>query len=469
MISTQADPNIITFTARERALFPAVDLDYLQQITFSQLDAFGIRISDYNMKNLIIHFALMICRIRTENYMTPMNIQTDSVIMSVVDQLCEEMEEHYNITVSKGEKVYIYLHLISNTHMDAMKIDDTWLSSSIQAVLEIIYKNYHFDLREDSILIEDLFRHMKSIFTSKSFGLETRNPLLNTIKNNYPLAFEISLTALSKIFTNSPYTLTEEDIGYISVHIGAAIERYYASHTSKKNVLLLCSSGQATARMLETRLKLFFPDKINIMGICSYNEYCNYTEDDTKNIDFVISTIPLEYHLLPSIVVDFSLKNKDIESISRFLNQIGMKDRRTDFFDASLFFKIEKKIAKDELLQMMCERLQKQDVVEEDFFSLVLEREKLGNTNMSDVFALAHPMKVCAKKTKVAVALLSEPVSWNEEESVQIVFLLAISPGVQKDIEHLYDTFIDIVNDSKLQQKIVHANTFSEFISILEN
>lgn len=118
---------------------------------------------------------------------------------------------------------------------------------------------------------------------------------------------------------------------------------------------------------------------------------------------------------------------------------------------------------------MMCDRLQEQDIVEEEFFSLVLEREKLGNTNMSDVFALAHPMKLCAKKTKVAVALLSEPASWNEEESVQIVFLLAISPGVQKDIEHLYDTFIDIVNDSKLQQKIVHANTFSEFISILEN
>ena len=71
--------------------------------------------------------------------------------------------------MSKGEKIYIYLHFVANTHMEAAKIDDIWLEESVADVLEIIYENYSFDLRDDEILLGDLLRHMKSIFINKSF------------------------------------------------------------------------------------------------------------------------------------------------------------------------------------------------------------------------------------------------------------------------------------------------------------
>ena len=49
---------------------------------------------------------------------------------------------------------------------------------------------------------------------------------------------------------------------------------------------------------------------------------------------------------------------------------------------------------------------------------------------MNDVFALPHPLNVFAKQTKVAVAILDEPLKWNGDETVRIVFLLAIKNGV---------------------------------------
>ena len=66
------------------------------------------------------------------------------------------------------------------------------------------------------------------------------------------------------------------------------------------------------------------------------------------------------------------------------------------------------------------------------------------------------------------MALLDKPVLWKDRDMVQIVFLLAIKPGVQKDIEHLYDVFIEIVNDGKLSQKIVKAKDFNSFINIVQ-
>lgn len=468
IIGEQSDTSIVSFTKNERLLFKNIDLDVLKRITLSQLDASGIRISDFNIKYLIIHLALMICRVQSDHYITPINIRMEPAILEIVGKLCEVIEEHYKLTISNGEKINIYLHLISNAHIETADIDDKWLISHIRHVLHHIYDNYRFDLRQDAVLKEDLFRHMKSVFTNKYFSLDTRNPLLNTIKTNYPLAFEITLTALSDTFKAAPFRLTEEDIGYISVHIGAAIERYFAKHLARKNVLLLCGSGQATARMLETQLNLYFPDKMNIAGICSYNEYCHYKESEVKNIDFIISTIPPEQDLLPSITVDFSLKTKDVEAISRFLNRMGAKNcSHSDFFDRSLFFQRKKVSGKEELLKMMCNELSGQGIVDDRFFTLVLERENLGSTNMDEAFALAHPMKLCASATKVAVTVLEEPVLWNRKESVRIVFLLAIKPGVQKGIEHLYDYFIELVNNTKLQQKIIHAGDYDEFISLL--
>lgn len=469
VITYDFDNYITGFTKEERALFRGIDLDYLKKITLEQLNRRNIETSDYNIKNLIIHLALMITRVKSNNYINAMDVETDYSIMCIVDSLCEEIEDYYDIAVSKGEKNYIYLHFVANTHMDATDIDDNWLSKSINEMLDIIFENYKFDLRKDEILQEDLMRHIKSIFTSKSFGLNIRNPLLNTIKNNYPLAFEITLTASMKVFSKPPFTFSEEDVGYVSVHIGAAIERYFAKRIQKKNVILVCGSGQATTRMLETRLNLYFPDKINIVKCASYNEYNNYSEKDFEGIDFVISTIPLEGRVIPSVTVDFVLKNKDVEVISRFLSTINKKSDSCElqFFEENLFFRLKEVSGKEALIRILCDKMKEMGIVDESFTDSVLEREELGKTNMNDVFALAHPMKLCANETKVAVAVLEKPVMWNDGETVQIVFILAIKQGVQKDIEHLYDMFINIVNDSKLQHQIINSKNYKDFIEAL--
>ena len=42
--------------------------------------------------------------------------------------------------------------------------------------------------------------------------------------------------------------------------------------------------------------------------------------------------------------------------------------------------------------------------------------------------------------------------------------MLSIQSGEQSDIEHLYDLFIDIVNDAKLQQNILESKNYEQFI-----
>ncbi len=75
---------------------------------------------------------------------------------------------------------------------------DTKIIEYVEEILEVINNQYTFDLRNDSVLFDDLVLHFKSILNSKSYNLNKVNPLINTIKSNYPLAFEITLNAIEK-------------------------------------------------------------------------------------------------------------------------------------------------------------------------------------------------------------------------------------------------------------------------------
>lgn len=469
VLSCDFQDYITGFTRDERSIFDRVDLDWLRKMTIEQLKERNIQTSDYNLKNIIIQLALVTTRVLDNNYISLQNINTDTSIMGLINGLCTQLEDKYDITISKGEKIYIYLQIVANTHLDITDIDDDSLRCSITQMLDIIYTDFNFDLRNDEILSADLFRHLKSIFTSKLYDLNSTNPLLETIKTNYPLEYEITLTAISKVFTIEPYVLKPEDVGYVSIYIGAAIERCYYKSPQKKNVILVCGSGHATTRMLEARLNVVFPDKINIVRCASYNEFISYTPEDVEGVDFVITTIMLESDLLPAIMVDFALNNKDIESINRYLSKLLRKRLQMfdPFFDKDLFFRVSGETDKDSVIRMINDKLKTKGVVEDDFLESVLHREEIGKTDMNNVFALPHPMKICAHDTKVAVALLDHPIKWNESDMIQIVFMLAIKQGEQKDFEHLYDIFIEIINNSKLQQNILKSQSYEQFIDAL--
>lgn len=466
--------NYVTgFTKEEYTLFEGIDLDLLKQIISNKLKKAQIKTNDFNFKNLVIHFALMISRIQFDCYINTNNaIKIDDNYTDFINDISLEIENTFNITISEGEKKYLYSHLVANTQLNDLVDNDNKIKELVEELLNNIYLDYNFDLRKDEILAHDLFLHFKSILNTKSFALNKRNPLLNTIKTNFPLAFDITLTCTAKIFNKPPYTLTEDEVGYVSLHIGAAIERCFSGSLQNKSVILVCGSGQATTRMLEARLSVFFKDKITIVRKASYNEFINYTKRELLNIDFVISTIPLKSDYIPAITVDFALNNQDIEAISKFLTSISLNKMKKSnkFFDKNLFIHLDKVTSKEALLKQMCQLMENQDIVDNDYFDYVMERENLAKTNMNEVFALPHPMRLCAKDTKVAVAIIDQPLTWYQHDTVQIVFLLAIKQGDQQDIEHLYDIFIEIVNNPKLQQSIIHSYNYDSFINnLLEN
>lgn len=98
--------NYVTgFTKDEYTLFEGIDLDLLKQIIANKLTVAQIKTNDFNFKNLIIHFALMISRIQFDCYINTNNaIKIDDNYANFINDIAKEIEEAFDITISEGEK-----------------------------------------------------------------------------------------------------------------------------------------------------------------------------------------------------------------------------------------------------------------------------------------------------------------------------------------------------------------------------
>lgn len=460
------------FSADERALFPHVDLGALYRICRDHFERSEVVSNDYGFKNLMVHAALMVERVKAhcEVELTE-EIEMTPRIECLIDATCSDFETAFDVVLPRPERRYLYLHLISNATLNEPDINTHLIGNDIDEMLELVYRNYGFDLREDAELKSNLMQHLLSTFRGKNLNLNRKNPLLNTIRSNFPLAFEIALASTMRIFNTEPNVLNEDEVGYVALHIGAAMERQSPKGQTKLNVLLVCSSAKSIAEMLRSRIETFFGDKLEIIDTITYRRFTELSPTALADIAFMVSTVPLDECPVPYALVDFSLNTQDTETISRLFNAI-----RTDrapkiakFFAPELFERFSGPLSKGTVLERLCKLLEDARVVDSDFLGSVIDREGIADTSMGPTFAIPHSMKPMGLKTKVAVALLDRPAAWSKGvQGVRIVFLLAVRPGDRENLEHLYDLLLDIANNRHMQQRILDARDFEAFMAALD-
>lgn len=468
MINRNFDKYIIGITDEEINLFEGVDLQNLYNFVLNKINENDVIFSDFNFKNFIIHLAITIHRIINGYVIT----DTAGIIFSdfnqnnTLENIFTYIESKYNIIISKSDKIYIYNHFISKSAPSNNLFEnfDNRIVEYVNDLLLEIYNSYNFDLRNDSILFNDLLLHFKSILNSKYYNLNKANPLIKMIKTNYPLAFEITLTSIQKVFSKTIYTLTEDEIGYVSLHIGAAIERLFQDNFQPKNIIIVCGSGYGSSRLLEVKLNKIFQNKINIVDCLSFNKFNNKS---LRNIDFIISTIPLKHDSIPVILVNLALLNKDIENISKAISNDKLSNFIfiNKFFNKNLFIYHPKVKDKNELLNLMCNKLVENSIVTSSFTNSVIARENLSSTDIDNFLAIPHPMDLSALQTKICVCILDEPISWSNESSVKLILMLAISKNDCDKIDSLYELFINIINDSNIRNEIHNCTDYNSFIN----
>ena len=424
-----------------------------------------VRLTDEGERFIRLYSAVVVRR-ASEGYPLA-EFSAEDVAQNVRDaarELVGMLQQLAGKALSAAEEEWLCVHLAARQVQDVdpgtISADDD--EALVNYILRYINTQYNYNLLDDAQLHADLLTHIKTMITRVRYQIMIPNPLLDNIKQHYPMAWDMTLAAVSSWGKYTPYAISENEIGFLVLHIGVGLERHYnIGYQRQPRVLLVCDTSNAMVRMIEATLQRKYP-QLEIAATLSQREY-ELLEAVAE--DFVISTVRI------------GEKDKPVATIAPFptdyqLDQIGklvLVDRTRPwmldkYFDEAHFRVIDTPIDRQTLFAELCQQLQEEGFVDAGFYDSVVEREAIVSTMLGDGIALPHALGLLAKKTVVYTVIAPNGMVWGDE-TAHIIFLLAISKSEYEEAMAIYDIFVTFLRE-RAMTRLAATGSFDEFKTV---
>ncbi|AIS51489.1 transcriptional regulator MtlR [Thermoanaerobacter kivui] len=434
-------------------------------------------LSDLNYFGMFIHLLVSIYRTKidkpiqlNDEFVKDILLSNEFIFMKDVEKILKENE----IYLPDAELAYLAIHLSPKKYVYKQNRFEE-LGISLQdlskEVVEEVSRLLNIKINCDEQLIVGLSQHFEPALYRLTMGLQTTNPLVEEIKNYYGDLFKAVNRACKLIFSKYNLMIPEEEIGYITMHIGAAIERQQAL-SKKLRVFVICPNGMGTARILSAKLKTLFRE-IDAIDIGSIWEYKKKSDD----YDLIISTVKLEDLKDNVIVVSPFLTEEDIKKVEEFIEKYAVKKEKElpgnlpmvkkrqnfeiadeilrnlqlKYVEAKTIADLIKFIAKDLYDLMLTEDAKE---IEE----LIFKREAMGNVVIPNThIALIHTRSDKMVMPFVGVYKLKTPlkmksVGFSYEEVDTFLVMLARKTESSEILEMLGKISISLIEDKAFNE-----------------
>ena len=395
---------------------------------------YDLILSDIEFKNLCSIIYIKLRRINKDNY--------NNMIVSIIDKYKTLRECIMNDNVNK-EKITNAINLFCKNLKLATAID----------------------ISKDEFFIECLYNHINNLIKKDKLGISNYNIVNSDVKIKYPYAYELAKIAKKTIESELDLNIGEDEVSNIAVHVGGAIERYSSNNKRKVfKVIIVCASGAGTSMLINTKLQSIFKDRIKIVKIIpSYLiDYIN-----TLEVDFLISTMPLDFDKIPVITVSPFLTEKEIKIIEKFMDTGFVYEdvNIRDFFARDLFFTDLNCTSKEEVLEVMSNALIEKDIIDKEMKHSYFERESIATTEIGNMVAMPHGAKGNIKENKIVVGILKNPIDW-EYGKVRLVIMLALNNEKILDYEQVFSNIYNKLDTTSKILSICENKNYEKFVKL---
>ncbi|WP_178020134.1 BglG family transcription antiterminator [uncultured Paenibacillus sp.] len=450
-----------------------------------ELDA-QLAFTDEAFENLLIHTLLMVRRTKLKQ---PIIFSEQEKIFVREKQefrwtgaFIRKLERLFAVRFPEDEAAYLTAHLLGGKIRSQARIetaepgtDSAAETAEARGLAETLVRKMSaltwVDFGIDEVLMEGLRIHLYSTLNRLNYGLSVSNPMLQDIKKMYPYMFDMVIYAARELSAAYPFTIPEEEAAYLTLHFQAAVERLSQPAEDRKRIVTVCHMGVGMSQILRTKLERKFPE-LDVLDSVRKADLPVYLA--RHSVDFIISTIPLEQVNPPSITVSPLLEAGEVQKIAAFIGKLDQEAGHGDhagsilgsFTQPSLVFPRLSIGHRFELIERMANQLAEQGFVERDYAHQALLRERLSSTTIGGGIAIPHGDPKLIRKSRIAVATLQEPLEW-QEETVSIVFMLALAPQEQEMMKKLFQRLSLLSEQPSTVERLVRAQTPEELLGSL--
>lgn len=388
---------------------------------------------------LVIHIAIAINRILKHETIEEKEAWVQQLLNDkdyhLAERIAEELEMEFGIKIPTVEISYICLHIKGAKHQkitwngeQTLSADNRELQHLVNELVDVYDPVQACLLRQDEEFMQGLLAHLQPTWIRLTHGMQIQNPVLKEIKENYKEIFEKCRRVAKVLERETGREVPEEEIGFLTVHFGAAVVRLEGRKEKVRKVYagVVCSSGIGISRLMISKLEKTFKDRM-VLSAYGKNDITPFVIGKT---DFFISSIPLEQLDTQVIFVNPLLNEKDMENIRQTVYQyerMPERQKEKDGFTEQLeqinliaaqinqvikymgFFKVDNRISFEELLLAIGEKMSpysdRSEIIRED----LMQREKISSQIFAEFgFALLHARTKGVVRPSFAVCMTKD-------------------------------------------------------------
>ena len=330
--------------------------------------------------------------------------------------------------------------------------------------------NTSFNLDDDFKQL--LTIHIASLINRLKFKISYTNPIVDELSIKYPMIFNIAISLGEMLNEKYGIEPTIDEIGFITTHFAVHMEREIENKLRRYNrIAIVCSSGGGSAYLIKLKIKgLFEKAQIETFSMLQMKELQEFRPD------IVFSTIDFTKDIeAPLIYINELLDDYDVLKIKQLVmfNKVNgtsidkAKDYYIETFFDSRYFSIEDKNRNYiDCITEMSETIEKDHIGGDNYRNYVLKREEFSSTVYNNGVAIPHPIEMKANKNLVAIKVFKNPIIFNNKK-VSIIFMICLRKDSLEFNREITKDLFEIMNDTKMVQGLVKANSFKEFIALI--
>lgn len=396
-------------------------------------------LTDEAYVSLVIHIAISIVRIR-EGSIVEKNEDELEMLKTYEDydlavRVLHAMELEFNLKIPKVEISYLLLHIegskinYSRTKdiNEILNINEEQIMHLVNDMTDVFDPGLSEQLKQDKIFTRGLIVHLQPVLVRLKNHMNIFNPLLEDIKSEYPDIFKKCQVTAQVITKYTGLHVTEEEVGYLTMHFGAACERLKNEKRFTRDVSIgvVCASGFGVARLMMTKLHNQLPEGVNLYPFGKED----LETDAIQDIDFFVTSFNLDTIDIDYIQVNPLIRNEDIEQIEHKIEDYSHIHKKTkeqkqqttqvhasylvdqihrivDGFDQ---FRVQDTVTFDEVLDFLSQQIGADASAKDAIVETLKKRESMYTQVLPDLgIALFHGVTAGVKEISFHVCVTNE-------------------------------------------------------------
>lgn len=238
-----------------------------QQISQCLLDTvhqYGLHFSEINFRNLVNTIFATIHRTLQHAFIPLMEEENEADIgennRAAARYLAEALDRQFDIELPEPEVLFLALNIAGKCNYSSADREDenVVMAPEIMALVDqmllSVYESFKLDFSTNFLLRMNLGQHLVAMDIRLRYGMPIENPLLHEVQQHYSLVYALAEQAAIPLHKYYNCSVSEDEIGFLAYLFQLTLEQEKRGF-DKKNVLVVCSSGGASSRLIAYRFE----------------------------------------------------------------------------------------------------------------------------------------------------------------------------------------------------------------------